>query len=519
MGGGRGRGVQGRAGRELDRRRVCRRPRLLPRAACRDVRVEPRGRSAFGPRAGDSVRRVGDDGALFYPLFVAAVLALIVTLERPTRARQLLTVALMLARRREDAGAGVAARGCHRGGDRRPPYVFRYADGSRPSGRHGLLCPSSESSPSSPHRSGRGPDGCVRPALDTYNPLDVSRWAVWNVALRTRLRSRPPRGAAAGARPVAEERRIGPGAVARRSGYRSLDLDHRVGRRAVRKSLRARHPPRAQPFLRHTPRSHVFRLLACRRPPASALADLAIAAVARNRSPPPDAPVHERRIRRLPGQRALGRPERAPHRRTGQVVRRRSRDCRHRRVPTCAQLHCRCSASSRRSSSSMRTSPVRDHAESKALGWVDGPSPTACTQPSSTSPSTGSVPERVRQLPGRSRDLDRVLQQEREPRLRCAGRGGKRRSDDAAALHPAERRAGRSRRPVSPDYAVVDSRVRVVGTELAELNLHDFPGFDTKRHGALTLWRPEKPLSSSSRAVAHRAAGAARMPRSRRSGQ
>jgi hypothetical protein len=52
----------------------------------------------------------------------------------------------------------------------------------------------------------------------------------------------------------------------------------------------------------------------------------------------------------------------------------------------------------------------------------------------------------------------------------------------------------RDGRPISPDYAVVDSRVRVVGTELANLNLHDFPGFDTKRHGALTLWRPEKPL-------------------------
>ena len=52
-------------------------------------------------------------------------------------------------------------------------------------------------------------------------------------------------------------------------------------------------------------------------------------------------------------------------------------------------------------------------------------------------------------------------------------------------------RAGRS---IAPDYAVVDSRVRVVGTELASLNLHDFPGVDTRRHGALTLWRPEKPL-------------------------
>jgi hypothetical protein len=48
--------------------------------------------------------------------------------------------------------------------------------------------------------------------------------------------------------------------------------------------------------------------------------------------------------------------------------------------------------------------------------------------------------------------------------------------------------------PISPDYAVVDSRVRVVGTELAKLDLHDLPGFDTKRAGALTLWRPEKPL-------------------------
>jgi hypothetical protein len=48
--------------------------------------------------------------------------------------------------------------------------------------------------------------------------------------------------------------------------------------------------------------------------------------------------------------------------------------------------------------------------------------------------------------------------------------------------------------PLSPDYAVVDSRVRVVGTELANLDLHEFPGFDTKRAGSLTLWRPEKPL-------------------------
>jgi hypothetical protein len=48
--------------------------------------------------------------------------------------------------------------------------------------------------------------------------------------------------------------------------------------------------------------------------------------------------------------------------------------------------------------------------------------------------------------------------------------------------------------PISPAYAVIDSRVRVVGTELARLDLHDFPGFDTKRAGSLTLWRPERPL-------------------------
>jgi hypothetical protein len=48
--------------------------------------------------------------------------------------------------------------------------------------------------------------------------------------------------------------------------------------------------------------------------------------------------------------------------------------------------------------------------------------------------------------------------------------------------------------PISPEYAVVDSRVRIVGTELASLNLHDFPGFDSKRAGSLTLWRPVKPL-------------------------
>jgi hypothetical protein len=47
---------------------------------------------------------------------------------------------------------------------------------------------------------------------------------------------------------------------------------------------------------------------------------------------------------------------------------------------------------------------------------------------------------------------------------------------------------------VSPEYAVFDSRVRIVGTELARLNLHEFPGFDTTRSGSLTLWRPEQPL-------------------------
>jgi hypothetical protein len=47
---------------------------------------------------------------------------------------------------------------------------------------------------------------------------------------------------------------------------------------------------------------------------------------------------------------------------------------------------------------------------------------------------------------------------------------------------------------VSPTYAVFDSRVRIVGTELARLDLHEFPGFDTTRPGSLTLWRPEQPL-------------------------
>jgi hypothetical protein len=49
-------------------------------------------------------------------------------------------------------------------------------------------------------------------------------------------------------------------------------------------------------------------------------------------------------------------------------------------------------------------------------------------------------------------------------------------------------------RALEPEYAVVDSRVRIVGTELAKLDLHDFPGFDTKKPGSLTLWRPEQPL-------------------------
>jgi hypothetical protein len=48
--------------------------------------------------------------------------------------------------------------------------------------------------------------------------------------------------------------------------------------------------------------------------------------------------------------------------------------------------------------------------------------------------------------------------------------------------------------PISPAYAVLDSRVRVVGTEVDRLDLHDLPGFDTKRAGALTLWQPDKPL-------------------------
>lgn len=49
-------------------------------------------------------------------------------------------------------------------------------------------------------------------------------------------------------------------------------------------------------------------------------------------------------------------------------------------------------------------------------------------------------------------------------------------------------------RALEPEYAAVDSRVRIVGTELAKLDLHDFPGFDTTKPGSLTLWRPEQPL-------------------------
>jgi hypothetical protein len=48
--------------------------------------------------------------------------------------------------------------------------------------------------------------------------------------------------------------------------------------------------------------------------------------------------------------------------------------------------------------------------------------------------------------------------------------------------------------PIDARYVAVDSRIRIVGTELAKLDLHDFPGFDTAKPGSLTLWRTEGPV-------------------------
>jgi hypothetical protein len=48
--------------------------------------------------------------------------------------------------------------------------------------------------------------------------------------------------------------------------------------------------------------------------------------------------------------------------------------------------------------------------------------------------------------------------------------------------------------PVEAEYAAVDSRVRLYGTPLAVLDLHEFPGFAATAPGSLTLWRPERPL-------------------------
>ena len=48
--------------------------------------------------------------------------------------------------------------------------------------------------------------------------------------------------------------------------------------------------------------------------------------------------------------------------------------------------------------------------------------------------------------------------------------------------------------PVELDYAIVDSRVRIHGTPLAVLDLHEFPGFAATMPGSLTLWRPDGPL-------------------------
>ena len=48
--------------------------------------------------------------------------------------------------------------------------------------------------------------------------------------------------------------------------------------------------------------------------------------------------------------------------------------------------------------------------------------------------------------------------------------------------------------PLQPRYVIVDSRVRVRGTELASLDLTTFPGFASDVPGSLTLWRPDGPV-------------------------
>ena len=45
--------------------------------------------------------------------------------------------------------------------------------------------------------------------------------------------------------------------------------------------------------------------------------------------------------------------------------------------------------------------------------------------------------------------------------------------------------------PLRPRYLIVDSRVRIRGTELARLDLTTFPGFASDVPGSLTLWRPD----------------------------
>jgi hypothetical protein len=48
--------------------------------------------------------------------------------------------------------------------------------------------------------------------------------------------------------------------------------------------------------------------------------------------------------------------------------------------------------------------------------------------------------------------------------------------------------------PFRAEYVVVDSRIRIHGTPIALLDLHEFPGFAATAPGSLTLWQPELPV-------------------------
>ena len=260
----------------VDRRGVCRRPRLLPRAACRDVRVEPRGRSAFGLVPATAYSALVMTEPLFYPLFVAAALALIVTLERPTPARQLLTVALCSrsspSRTQALALLPAVATAVAIDGLRTvlatPAARDLLADMGRFVRRRVLRR-------SSPPRSARRPRRGVRPAAGHLQPSRrVPLGRLERRRLRARGRSRPARGAAAGARPAAERaaHRTGSGRSAQRSSASSVWI---VASVAV---LSASPTGSTSSTSAACSSSHplvltCFVLLARRRPPASALAD------------------------------------------------------------------------------------------------------------------------------------------------------------------------------------------------------------------------------------------------------